>query len=137
MVDDEQFFEYIEFDDETDEEWKFYGHFPENETTPYNTSQLELGFETTVSSGYNKKDSNQTDGEPFILMIHSPFEMPTKENYKFFFADASYDTFYVTPQLNTIDGTLIEMDPKKYVFERKNILFKIFNEFSQTKLLPS
>lgn len=113
MVDDEQFFEYIDFDDETDEEWKFYGTFPENQTTPYSTSQLELGFETTVYSGFNNKESNKKGGNSFILMIHSPFEPPTKETNKFFFGVASYDTFFVTPQLTTIDDTMIGMEPKK------------------------
>lgn len=44
-------------------------------------------------------------------MIHSPFELPSKANQQFHMGGMDYDTFFITPQLSTIDDTMLDMDP--------------------------
>lgn len=111
-ADEKQFFEYVELDDDTDEDLKYNGSFPENQTTPYKTSSFELGFDITVYNGRYDKAFVDQDSKPFILMIHSPFGLPTKDSQRFYFADMSHDAIFITPQLNTIDDTMIGMKPK-------------------------
>lgn len=48
---------------------------------------------------------------PFKLMIHSPYALPTKKDRQFQMVNMDYDTFWVTPQINTIDDSMIAMKP--------------------------
>lgn len=73
-----------------------------NESQPYKTTSPELGVEAMISS------KNQ-----FVLMIHSPFELPSKDNQMFHLPDKGHYTFFVTPQLNTIDDTMIKIKPQE------------------------
>lgn len=58
-------------------------------------------------------DQKPTDKNPFILMIHNPYELPTNDTQKYYENLIDYDTFFITPQLNTIDDTMIAMEPKE------------------------
>lgn len=79
---------------------------PKNETAPYKTTSTELGFRAQILSYNMLKAAN-----PFILLVHSPFELPTKDNVKFTMVDMDYDNFFVTPQLENIDDSKINMEP--------------------------
>lgn len=85
---------------------------PENQAAPYMTTSAEFGFdavmyiETGIYAMYEKLS-------PFNLVIHSPFEMPTKANQRFLMAEKDYNTFFVTPQLSTIDESMTAMEPQK------------------------
>lgn len=97
----------IESNDKVDEYWMSEDNFLENKTTPYMTTSFELGMDATVYNGvFYQKDST-----PFSLMIHSPFELPTMDNQKFYYSDMSDDIFFITPQLHTIDDSMIGMKP--------------------------
>lgn len=82
---------------------------------PYTTTSLELGADLKIYSLDYEEDDDENltprSNDPFILMIHSPFEMPTRENQKFLIVDMDHETFFVTPQLNRIDDTMIDMEP--------------------------
>lgn len=89
---------------------------PENETQPYMTTSVNLGFKTTMFYDKNKKrNQNRTMGiNPGLLMIHSPFEFPKKGNQKFTISGLNKDTFWVTPQITKIDDSMIGMEPHEY-----------------------
>lgn len=79
---------------------------PENETQPFMTTSLNLGLVVSVF-----QRNLRTLVDPFLLMIHSPFELPTKETQNFYMSGLDHDNFYVSPQLNTIDESMIGMQP--------------------------
>lgn len=85
---------------------------PENETQPYMTSSVNSGF-MAVAFKKGEKIRAQSPLSPIQLSIHSPFEWPTKRNSWFTLVDMDYDTFWVTPQLDTIDDTMIAMEPQE------------------------
>lgn len=86
-----------------------------NQTQPFMTTSYELGFDASILYKDYRKINESTlkllTKSTFILMVHSPFELPTKANQKQYLTDMDYDTFFITPQLNTIDGTMIGMKP--------------------------
>lgn len=84
---------------------------PENETQPLSTTSVNLGFTTAVVYDLSKTVPELKPINPLLLMIHSPFEVQTKENQKFFVVEMDYDTFFVTPQLTTIDDSMFGMRP--------------------------
>lgn len=85
----------------------------ENQTQPSMTASLELGFDAKIYALENRRLINRQhkNRSPFILIIHSPYELPSSENQKFNAVLMDYDTFFVTPQLTTIDDTMIAMKP--------------------------
>lgn len=102
------------FVNDTDNESEKFVNDPEdffNETQPYKTSSRELGFDVTIYHADDEDEPDTLDHRSYILMIHSPFELPTKENHKFYLNDRDKFMFYVTPQLETVDDTMIDMDP--------------------------
>lgn len=86
---------------------------PENETQPFVTTSPERGLDASILYFDYRNDMRPKDKSSFILMIHSPLELPTESNQKFHLNDLDYDTFFVTPQLNTIDDTMIAMKPQE------------------------
>lgn len=79
------------------------------------TTSLELGIDTNF---YNSDHEFDDEGklktqpnDPLLLMIHSPYELPTLETQTFLVVDLEHDTFFVTPQLNKIDDTMMTMEP--------------------------
>lgn len=87
---------------------------PENETRPYMTNSINLGLTITAYYRDAKGLEARTKAiKPFMLIIHSPFEWPTRHNQRFTLVDMDYDIFWVTPQLNTIDDSMIAMDPQE------------------------
>lgn len=84
---------------------------PENQTQPYMTTSPELGVDVAIFHGDLKKSLRARGNSSILLMIHSPFELPTKGNQKFYMTGMEYDTFFVTPQLYSIDDTMIGMEP--------------------------
>lgn len=83
------------------------------QTQPLKTYSPELGVETTIENNDFYTFFKTKGNSSYKLMIHSAFELPTKRNQIFYVADMDYDTFWVTPQLNTIDDTMISMDPEE------------------------
>lgn len=85
----------------------------ENETLPYKTTSLDLGIFVTVF--YEDLDTKaiQQRKNSFVLIVHSPLELPSKSNQLFHMGGLDYDTFFVTPHLNTIDDTMIGMTPEE------------------------
>lgn len=91
---------------------KYEDDVPLNQTQPVMTTSSELGIEAVISRHqYNMETLKYSDSNSFILMIHSPFEVPTKANQKFYLTDLDSDLFSVTPQVNTIDDTMTGMKP--------------------------
>lgn len=79
----------------------------ENLAQPYMTLSAKVGVDSKVYHNSNKK----ADIYRYELIFHSPYELPTKRNQKFFLPNFDNALFYVTPQFNTIDDTMIAMDP--------------------------
>lgn len=84
---------------------------PENQTRPYTTTSPERGMNVVVFHGHLGIASKNKVNNPFILMIHSPFELPTKKDQQYYMSDMDHDTFFVTPHLTKIDDTMIGMEP--------------------------
>lgn len=82
-----------------------------NKTQPFTTNSVNLGFTATANNDDMYDGKKMVD--PFLLMIHSPFELPTEESQKFVISGFDFITFYVTPQLKTIDDTMIGMEPNE------------------------
>lgn len=99
-----------------DTSWQLRQKYPENVTQPFMTTSSDLGMNVILT--ILKKNGYQTEPRPkgvnpFILMIHNPYELPTNQTQKYFENLMDYDTFFVTPQLNTIDDSMIAMKPKE------------------------
>lgn len=92
---------------------------PENQTQPYMTNAVIFGFDIMIlpiahqSGDGPKYTALKNSPNPYILIIHSPYEMPTKKTQQFYVSDIEYDIFFVTPQLNKIDDSMIGMEPHK------------------------
>lgn len=86
-------------------------YVPENQTQPYMTNSLKSGFQVMAYYGHNEIEQKGTFIKPFVLMIHSPFEWPTRENQQFLMAGHDFNRFSITPQLNKIDDTMSGMEP--------------------------
>lgn len=86
----------------------------ENETQPFMTTSVNLGLDNIVFYNEEIGKFKENGIPPFYLIIHSPYEYPTKENQIFLMSGIDYVTFVVTPQLNTIDESMIDMEPQKY-----------------------
>lgn len=84
-----------------------------NQTQPLMTPSPELGVDAIIENKDFYTFFKTRGNSSYELMIHSPFELTSKQNQKFQIADMDYVTFWVTPQLNTIDDTMIGMDPKE------------------------
>lgn len=82
----------------------------QNLTQPIKTPSPELGIDSTIENNDFYRFFRTRGNSSYTLMIHSPFELPTKRNQKFVIADMDFDTFFVTPQLNTVDDSMIGMD---------------------------
>lgn len=81
---------------------------PGNQTTPYFTTSSKLGVLVMIK---HEEEFPQNTNNSFTMMIHSPFEMPTKDNQQFFMVGRDFNRFSITPQLITIDETMIGMTP--------------------------
>lgn len=95
----------------------FDDNVPANETRPYRTTSAELGVDAVV---YHDNEPKVRGNNPFLFMIHSPFELPTVETQKFLMVDMDDDRFLVTPQLNKIDDTMIGMSTRSNGFPKLN-----------------
>lgn len=85
---------------------------PKNKTKPYMTTAESLGLRTTAfHNPYLFEDKNNVD--PFLMIIHSPFELLTENDQQFVVGGLDQDTFFITPQLNTIDESLFGMKPQE------------------------
>lgn len=80
---------------------------------PYKTTSPDLGFQVSINHGSLMALPTLRIENPFVIMIHSPFELPGEETQKFFLVELDYDVFVVTPQLNKIDDTMIDMEPEE------------------------
>lgn len=91
-------------------------NLPENSTPPYMTTSKTLGF---IASVFKRIHSTETlmnlsaTIKPFKLIIHDSFRLPTPDDRQFYMENMDYDTFWVTPQLNKIDDSLIGMKPQE------------------------
>lgn len=88
-----------------------YTKTPENQTQPYKTTSLEFGFFARVLHRKNLNQLEKIFTNPILLMIHSPFELPTKKSRQFTMVDMNFDNFIVTPQVEKIDDSMINMEP--------------------------
>lgn len=98
----------------------YYGEFNElperyiNDTPPYKAKSENIEVRVKVEYSEEKVESERQDSlfvDIFLLVIHSPFELPIKASQQFYMSGDDYDNFFVTPQLDTIDDTMTEMDP--------------------------
>lgn len=94
---------------------------PENQTQPYMTTAVAFGFDVMILpisleqngtgvGGFNYS-ALKNNTNPFILMIHSPYELPTKKTQTFYVSAVENDIYFITPQLEKIDDSMIGMDP--------------------------
>lgn len=82
-----------------------------NLTQPYKTTSPELGITVVINHIDYKYTEVYEILNTFRLIIHSPFELPTKANQQFYITDLDDLAFWVTPQLNTIDDSMVNMKP--------------------------
>lgn len=85
----------------------------DNGKQPLMTTSMNLGFSTMLVNNEQIGDFKKPDIDSFLLMIHSPYELPTNENQKFIISDLDRYMFDVTPQLNRIDNSMIAMEAKE------------------------
>lgn len=104
QVDSKRIYKHYEI---RDNEWL------QNRTLPLKTPSLELGIDVYIENDDFYTFYKTRGNSSYQLIIHSPFELPTKENQKFIVADMDYDTFWITPQLNTIEDSMIGMQPQE------------------------
>lgn len=98
---------------------------PENQTRPYSTISIELGINAAISRFFEASEIESPLA--LILMIHSPFELPTQETQKFYLSHIDFDTFFVSPLIDRIDDSMISMEPQKY--DQKIVLKFSFKKY--------
>lgn len=83
-----------------------------HESFPYHTPRKDLGLDLQVFEGSTKYVVNrQYYNYGFKVFIHSPYEFPD-ENLKYFTISLNQSyTLLITPQLRSIDDSLINMSP--------------------------
>lgn len=85
---------------------------PKEEDFPVNISTSQNGLWVGFDS--DKKDmisllKNDFDG--YVILLHSPFELPTR-NSKIFKFDQKFQTrILINPRINSIDETLLDYEP--------------------------
>lgn len=88
-------------------------YVPENYTPPFMTTLASQGMNVRIFRENEEMAPSLRNANTYLLMIHSPFEVPTRTNRRFQMVDMDYNSFYITPQLNKIDETMIGMEPKE------------------------
>lgn len=89
---------------------------PFNGSKPYRTTHKELGVDGIIY-GYNLR--NVSDGpapaiKPYRLIIHKSHELPSEMSPQYLFQEGEKFSILVTPEMSTIDESLIKLKPEEF-----------------------
>jgi hypothetical protein len=119
----------------SDLNYKLFNFRGKSETLPIprRTIHLTKGFyfNARYSKDFLKNLINiQNDG--FILLIHDPYEYPSKHSSQMILNDGIRKKVFIDPKIYDIDDSLLEMSPKErncYVKDEKHL--KFFNVYTK------
>jgi hypothetical protein len=85
---------------------------------PFHTRHKDLGVEMHLFEGKmmpgveNYREVFKLENVGFLLALHSPYELPDHTNQYYTVSPNQSYLILVTPQLKTIDDTLLNVSPK-------------------------
>lgn len=85
-----------------------------NATKPFKTLHKKLGIDATLYRGIVHVDRIHSVKKLQRIIFHSPFEMPSENSQQFFLSEGDSVMFSITPQLKTIDESLLQLKPLEY-----------------------
>lgn len=85
-----------------------------NETDLFKTPNKELGIDALIYRGLFFMP-NMIGGNKIFYRItfHTPYELPNENYQQFLITELESVMFYVSPQLRTIDDSMLKLTPKE------------------------